>query len=320
MSTDFLTRFGRRFGKKVRKHLSAAPAGDLPLRPPLPLPAGSDEARLHAFLESVRVTDAPEAEMRNYCGQDFRRFVYTWGLASGETGTALELGANPYFTTMLLREFTPLRLTLANFFSDKAPSRGEQFVDYRAWPDGKPGQVNFPFDHFNIEGAEFPYEDGIFDVVLLCEIIEHLLMDPLRVLQEVGRVLRPGGALILTTPNVARLENVAKLISGENIYDPYSGYGPYGRHNREYNKHELHLLLTYAGFTPEAMFSADVHHNNAYAYVDRDALTGLVRFREADLGQYIFVRARKTGGARTAKPDFLYRSYPPGEIERWPLV
>jgi hypothetical protein len=58
---------------------------------------------------------------------------------------------------------------------------------------------------------------------------------------------------------VSRLENVAKMIAGANIYDPYSGCRPYGRHNREYNKHELYLLLNYLGFTIDAMFTADVH-------------------------------------------------------------
>ncbi len=36
---------------------------------------------------------------------------------------------------------------------------------------------------------------------------------------------------------VSRLENVCRMIAGVNIYDPYSGYRPYGRHNRENNKH-----------------------------------------------------------------------------------
>src|SRR3989440_9270321 len=59
------------------------------------------------------------------------------------------------------------------------------------------------------------------------------------------------------------LENVCRLIAGENIYDPYSGYGPYGRHNREYNRDELAKLLVFAGFEIEVLFSADVHESLA---------------------------------------------------------
>jgi hypothetical protein len=96
------------------------------------------------------------------------------------------------------------------------------------------------------------------------------------------------------------------MVAGANIYDPYSGFGPYGRHNREYNRHELHLLLTYVGFVPEEMFTADVHPNNAYAYAAPSIINPLVQFRQHDLGQYVFIRARSGGEGRLLKPDFLY--------------
>jgi 2-polyprenyl-3-methyl-5-hydroxy-6-metoxy-1,4-benzoquinol methylase len=134
-------------------------------------------------------------------------------------------------------------------------------------------------------------------------------------LKEIKRVLKPNGILILTTPNVSRLENVSKMISGENIYDPYSGYGPYGRHNREYNRHELNLLLNHLGFTVESMFTADVHQNNASSYASLSELRPLLKNREHDLGQYIFVRAVNTGEAREKKLASLYRSYPANELE-----
>lgn len=152
-------------------------------------------------------------------------------------------------------------------------------------------------------------------MVIFAEIIEHLLNDPCKVLREINRVLKPNGTLILTTPNVARLENVARLISGTNIYDPYSGYGPYGRHNREYNRHELDQLLKFEGFEPTVCFTADVHVNNAQAFCDVEKLSELTRFREQDLGQYIFVKAVSTPTKKpTKRPSWLYRSYPEGEL------
>lgn len=294
------------------------PSDEFPLRPPLPLPDGVSEEYLWAFLQSVRVADAPASDLLHYCTRDFRRFVYTLGLARKFYGRALELGANPYFTTMLLREFTALDLTLANYFAEDWPSRGAQDVAYNDRQTGAPVSIGLVFDHFNIENDVFPYDTGSFDIVFFCEIIEHLLMDPLAALREIRRVLRPDGQLILITPNVSRLENVTKMVAGANLYDPYSGFGPYGRHNREYNRHELQLLLTYAGFVPEEMFTADVHPNDAYAHASPSTINPLVQFRKNDLGQYIFVRARCGDGERPLKPDFLYRSYAPTEIEAWP--
>lgn len=50
------------------------------------------------------------------------------------------------------------------------------------------------------------YGDGSFDVVLLAEVVEHL-PTWIPVIQEAGRVLRPGGHLVLSTPNLARLHS-----------------------------------------------------------------------------------------------------------------
>jgi SAM-dependent methyltransferase len=300
------------FGKlwrRVRYRLEPRPETIFPLRRPLPLPDGVSEADLRRFVSNVRPAGSPEAEMARYAEEDFERFVLTWDLTRGLTGDCLELGANPYFTTMLLARFTPLRLTLANYFGPwiTAPT-----LDQVVHCDGN--TQTFTTHHFNIEQERFPFADGAFNVVLCCEILEHLQHDPLAAFTEIHRVLKSDGTLIVTTPNVARLENVARLIAGENIYDPYSGYGPYGRHNREYTLSELRRLLEHAGFTIDVAFTADVHGNHAAWFAPLRECQKLLQ-RAEDLGQYLFVRARKAGIARAKKPAWLYRSYPAGEME-----
>jgi SAM-dependent methyltransferase len=301
--------------RKVNATLDSKPEKLFPLQPELPLPEGVSEEELFNFLKSVLVADAPPQEMANYCQQDFRRFVYTYGLVKDFSGKCLELGANPYFTTILLQEFTQLDLSLANYFGSHIDRLVVQEVNYKDYRAGKKVSIKLESSHFNIEEENFPFKDAEFDVVLFCEIIEHLLMNPVAVLKEIKRILKPNGALILTTPNVSRLENVTKMISGTNIYDPYSGYGPYGRHNREYNQHELYLLLDYMGFSLDAMFTADVHPNQASHYSSVSKLAPLLRHRELGLGQYIFMRALNTGKAGAKKPAFLYRSYPADELD-----
>ena len=66
----------------------------------------------------------------------------------------------------------------------------------------------FNFKLFNSETELYPYEDATFDVVLFCEILEHLIVDPIKAIAEINRVLKQGGYLILTTPNAARLDNI----------------------------------------------------------------------------------------------------------------
>lgn len=293
-----------------------------PLRPPLPLPDGVTRDELFDWLRSVRVEDAPES-IENYCIQDFERFVHTYGLVhrsiaeQQEYHRGLELGANPYFTTMLLRRFTSINWDLANYFGcDFSSGTWAQRVFHKkSASSDEVTSTELTYQHFNIEEEDFPFESEAFDLVLFCEIIEHLLNDPCKVLREIKRVLRTGGTLILTTPNVSRLENVARLIVGANIYDPYSGYGPYGRHNREYNKHELYMLLSYLGFAVEEIFSADVHDNGTDRCLDVSKFGHLIEYRKNDLGQYIFIRAKKDGEGGGRRPEWLYRSYPPSELE-----
>lgn len=305
----------RKVYKKIKNQLDGKPEELFPLSLNLPLPEGVSESELFNFLKSVLVADAPPQEMENYCKQDFRRFVYTYGLARDSSGKCLELGANPYFTTFLLQEFTQLKLSLANYFGSERDNLVVQEVAYKNFKSEINSSIKLKSSHFNIEEEPFPFESEEFDVVLFCEIIEHLLINPVAVLKEIKRVLKPNGTLILTTPNVSRLENVARMIAGVNIYDPYSGYGPYGRHNREYNKHELYLLLDYLGFTVDVMFTADVHENQAGSYAAVTEFEKLLRHRKLDLGQYIFVRALNTGEAGKKKPAFLYRSYPADDLE-----
>lgn len=285
------------------------------LTPPLPFPPGLDEKAIEALFGSYLLDGNANPEMETYWRQDWKRFVYTFGLISQLRGTCLEIGANPYFTTTLLRLYTSLELSLANYFGPHFGSTSTQTVSVNNPKTGKREDLSLTFSHFNIEEGAFPFSAEQFDIVLFCEVIEHLQSDPVKVLREMKRILKPGGHLIITTPNVSRLENVARILAGENIYDPYSAYGPYGRHNREYTRHELAQLLDYCGFAVEVCFSADVHENVAANFFSLEAIVPLVQRRKDDLGQYLFLRSRNSGPSRTKRPSWLYRSFPPGDLE-----
>jgi len=58
----------------------------------------------------------------------------------------------------------------------------------------------------DVSSERLPFADGSISVTLLSEVIEHLI-DPDFALEEIRRVLRPNGLLVLTTPNMACWEN-----------------------------------------------------------------------------------------------------------------
>lgn len=52
-----------------------------------------------------------------------------------------------------------------------------------------------------VHDYDLPFDDGTFDAVLCFETVEHF-PNPERMVSEIGRVTRPGGMLVLTTPSV----------------------------------------------------------------------------------------------------------------------
>lgn len=71
----------------------------------------------------------------------------------------------------------------------------------------------------------FKIKSGSVDLVIALEIIEHLF-DTDHFLAEIARVLKPGGYLILSTPNLASLTNRLKLLFG--YYPKYLEYSRTG--------------------------------------------------------------------------------------------
>ena len=278
-----------------------------------------DRDTILASLKTLSMKGVSKGSFEAYAEEDCERFMQTVHLLPQAGTEILEIGANPYFTTILANWFRQdLNFTLTNYFRDNS-GRGSDEISI-VHPNSEPFSMTYDYDIVDIETDRLPYNDNSFDGVLFCEVIEHLTNDPQQALIEISRVLRPGGKLILTTPNVARLENVARLMSGWNIYDPYSGFGPTGRHNREYTKHELSRLLTHCGFDIDVMFTADVHTNRAIDYYPQLAeIAHLLEPRAGDLGQYHFTRWTKARKPSSLKQSWLYRSYSPSVMDDQPL-
>lgn len=292
---------GRRGWKSVRAAYRAFRPKPVTTRPPVSYPADvADAEALRAALDDLDVHDYDDAEQRAYLDHAFERLRVTMALLPDLPAGArvLELGAHPYLLTHLLWR-RGLDVTPTNLFDpDAEPSRAVQKVSSRST-----GEVtDFEFDHFNVERHRFPYDDDTFDLVLFCELLEHLPTDATHALVECHRVLNDGGWLLLTTPNAVRLDNVAKMVEGRNVYGPLSGYGVYGRHNREYTVEELEALLSEIGFAVEEVFAADV---TPLPLDPGDLPAGIdVEHR----GDNLFALARAVGEPRAARPEWLYQS------------
>lgn len=63
------------------------------------------------------------------------------------------------------------------------------------------------------QDAPLPFSDGSFDFIFCGEVIEHLF-SPDYLLEEIFRLLKPGGYVVLTTPNLASWRNRVSLLLG----------------------------------------------------------------------------------------------------------
>jgi SAM-dependent methyltransferase len=246
----------------------------------LPLPA-AEKDYLRAFVDQAFV-NAAEAESYLYDSWERMQPVLAWldRLRGPEMRRVLELGASPYRLTLLLRRHFDLDLHLSNYFgAAHADAAGVHVLQ------GHGERHEMRYSHFNLESMPAPYAEASMDVVLFCELLEHLLLSPDFAVSEIRRVLRKGGHVVLTTPNAARLGNLVKLARGQNIYDGYSRYGAYGRHNREYTLPEAIELLKRHAFE---IVDADVR--NIYPHPLRSRLVQSLRPRV--WREHLFVLAR----------------------------
>jgi SAM-dependent methyltransferase len=110
------------------------------------------------------------------------------------------------------------------------------------------------------------------DCAVFTEVLEHLhyYYVPL-VLSKINRALKPGGVLILTTPNIASLFRRLRLLLG---IQPIYHY-----HVREYTMREVLLLLREAGFEITKAYYSVV---NDLTFIDADPeeYLGILGFKD----------------------------------------
>jgi len=92
--------------------------------------------------------------------------------------------------------------------------------------------------------GELPEIDGLFDVIVYADVLEHLV-DPLRVMTALNRMLARGGLVVISIPNIAHLWIRLSLLMGR---FEYTDRGLLDRtHLRFFTYRSLRSLITDAG-------------------------------------------------------------------------
>jgi SAM-dependent methyltransferase len=150
----------------------------------------------------------------------------------------------------------------------------------------------------DISNQPLPYDAESFDVVLFCEILEHLAVSPYRVMNELWRVMKEDGILILSTPNIAALDKRLKLLVGRTPLASFDRDAKINFHIHEYTKSELASLIEQGKFRLDMLYLSDCWERafgnlNPLRLAYRLVLKCVPSFRGC-----ILVRANKVNGKR----------------------
>ena len=155
-----------------------------------------------------------------------RSDMVTWAMRRHfqSLGAVLEIGCGAGGTLARIRDaFPDAALAASDFYPEALPYAAKRV----------PGAMILQTD-----ATAIPFEKR-FDVVVACDVIEHIERDDLA-LSQMYRAVRPGGGIVLTVPQDPRL---------------WSVWDEIGHHKRRYTRDELVQKVRAAGFSVERVHS-----------------------------------------------------------------
>ena len=147
----------------------------------------------------------------------------------------LDIG-NSYQTLLIESLIADARIDTLGFLAPRYQPKGE-FTDI-------PFDLN---DSFYPERWPKVPEPDRYDIVLMLEVIEHLYTAPTQVLACLASLMKPGGFIVVQTPNAVSLVKRLRMLGGRNPYELIREVRNNPGHFREYSRDELCHLAAQAG-------------------------------------------------------------------------
>lgn len=178
------------------------------------------------------ISGSKESEI-NYLKFHYKRFKILFSIIKSQPpGKLLDIGTTPF--TYHINENTNhqvFTLDYNDLLKDRSEKNGVQFSCGDLGKD------------------ILPYEKDFFNTIIFAEVFEHIHKDPVKILKLLFRILKPGGVLILGTPNLASLANRLKLLFNKAILDYPTWEDEVHGHDRIFVKNELKSYLIKSGFS-----------------------------------------------------------------------
>lgn len=247
-------------------------------------------------VDVLEVLIAPED---SYHQNHKRRMARTLDLLLQEKpkGKLLELGTSKVIPLSLQQLAPDLEVHVTDF-QQHLPTVGTSTISIK---DKTLEAITYRID---LETEVIPAEDESFDVVLCCEVIEHMELDPMFMMAEINRVLKPNGKLILTTPNITSSRALYKMLRGTDpyFYMQYRHEPKFYRHNYEYSEYSIRQVTKAAGFSGR-VWTEDSFEDGVMEDITRLRAIG---YPLTSIGDNIFAVLTKTRGVVNRFPSVIY--------------
>jgi ubiquinone/menaquinone biosynthesis C-methylase UbiE len=174
---------------------------------------------------------------------------------------------DPYTVNNLESDFHQRRLTCTiDLIKAINPAQGLKVLDIGCGEGFITNEIKKTFPSFDVYGLDYavsaikyahknftdvnfivanayhpPYQDHSFDIVICNNLYEHV-PDPLYLLKQMGRVLKPNGVIIISTPSRYRLSNIQNIILGRGVKFMSK------LHVTEYTVGQVHEQLNFGGY------------------------------------------------------------------------
>lgn len=122
-----------------------------------------------------------------YLARDLRSRVLFESLRSHCRGRVLDVGGGDFYRTALRKKIT-----------------FDHWIVLEPDPGSTTSLDDDRFDFVQGDGCAMDFADASFDTVLSVQVLEHVF-EPLKMIEEIHRVLKPGGSAILLVPQTANL-------------------------------------------------------------------------------------------------------------------
>jgi SAM-dependent methyltransferase len=191
-----------------------------------------------AHLNDLRSKELEGMTAANIAYEDFHKARFDYVIQKCK-----EFCPDP-FTTILDIGPSPLTKRLLDYYHHVTtlgfPWNGRVFPGQsKPEPVQKPVENHITYDLNQAQSLEPIDTDKTFDLIVFAEVIEHLHTAPELTLFVLKKVMKPGGYMIVQTPNAAVFYKRLLLLIGRNPYEKIRIDTGNPGHFREYTKREL---------------------------------------------------------------------------------